>query len=268
MFGDDLKQSLESIQVSDELLAKTRLAIEKARIEQAAQSVEAKKKPSHSLARIWKIAVPVACTALIVGGMVLLLPKLSMKDSMKETVSFSMCSTTAADDYFEESMCTEESEAIDFTDEAEAEFDRDITKGNPLIVDGSPTANSSIVPLAVDIEGEWAKANTSQQDLTQIKFDTYRLCISRDGKSLELRDLVTDELLPDNESRVTPQIDDLGDNRFIYAVIYDDIDGSLIITTVNSMDPMQITILDFYLCTYVDGQLVDGDPTYIYSTEI
>ncbi len=268
MFGDDLKQSLESIQVSDELLAKTRLAIEKARIEQAAQSVEVKKKSSRSLARLWKIAIPVACTALIVGGMVLLIPKLSKKDSMNGDVSFSVRSTSAAENHCEETTCVEESEAIDYADEAEEGFNHDITKGSPLFVDDSPTSNSNVVSLAVDIEGEWAKANTSQQDLTQIKFDTYRLCISRDGKSLELRDLVTDELLSDNESRVTPQINDLDDNRFIYAVVYDDINSSLIITTVNSMDPMQITILDFYLCTYIDGQLVDGDPMYIYSTEI
>ena len=90
MLGDELKKSLEPIKTSDELLEKTRRAIAEARIQQAAASMEsntsrssAKRSSRNSL--FLKAAVPVLCALLLVGGMVLVIPKLSKDNKTEKT---------------------------------------------------------------------------------------------------------------------------------------------------------------------------------------
>ena len=90
MLGDELKKSLEPIKTSDDLLEKTRRAIAEARIQQAAASMEsntsrssAKRSSRNSL--FLKAAVPVLCALLLVGGMVLVIPKLSKDNKTEKT---------------------------------------------------------------------------------------------------------------------------------------------------------------------------------------
>lgn len=270
MFGDDLKKSLEPIQASDELLAKTRLAIEKARLEQAAQTMRAKKK-SRSLSMIWKIGVPVACTALLVGGAVLLLPKLNHKDATKE-VTFSVHGKkedVSDIDLYEDSNFTaatdNREESVYETTVPEAETTISHSKQA-----GFDKAEESFSPMAVDVDGMWTNATEQHFDLTRIYFGKYVLCIAEDGKSLELHDAKTDALISEDENLETPQIRNLPEDRFIYALVYEEENGSLMITTADSIHPLDVTILDFYMCTctYENGRLICDEPNYITSSGI
>ena len=83
MLGDELKKALEPIQASDELLEKTRRAIEQARIQQAQETLDKSVRKDARRTLFLKAMVPVACVLLVVGGLaVVLLPKLS--DSKKD----------------------------------------------------------------------------------------------------------------------------------------------------------------------------------------
>ncbi|MBP5741080.1 MAG: hypothetical protein J6W59_04960 [Bacteroidales bacterium] len=85
MFGDDFKKSLEPIKTSDELLEKTRRAIEAARYEQAKASVSAVSSSRTSRSPFYlKALVPVACALLLVGGAILIVPKLSHKAAQSD----------------------------------------------------------------------------------------------------------------------------------------------------------------------------------------
>ena len=81
MLGDELKKALEPIQASDELLEKTRKAIEQARLSQAKETL-AKTEPEKTVRSgtrnsfYWKAVIPVACAVLLFAGAILLLPKL------------------------------------------------------------------------------------------------------------------------------------------------------------------------------------------------
>ncbi|MBO4928754.1 MAG: hypothetical protein J5379_10990 [Clostridiales bacterium] len=89
MFGDDFKKSLEPIKTSDELLEKTRKAIEQARLEKASESLTASSRPVRrrsQMSYFLMAAVPIACVILIMGGVFFLLPKMS-KSKKSDTKS-------------------------------------------------------------------------------------------------------------------------------------------------------------------------------------
>lgn len=89
MLGDELKKALEPIQTSDELLEKTRRAIEQARIQQAQETLDKAVRKDARRTLFLKAMVPVACVLLIFGGLaVVLLPKLtgSKKDEGRSGV--------------------------------------------------------------------------------------------------------------------------------------------------------------------------------------
>ena len=105
MLGDELKKSLEPIKTSDELLEKTRQAIYEARVKQAQESLDeassrSARKRSAGMTYFLRAAIPVACALLVIGGMVLVLPKLSKSDVEKsaKTKSRSQASNTAAEE--------------------------------------------------------------------------------------------------------------------------------------------------------------------------
>ncbi|MBO4494839.1 MAG: hypothetical protein J5752_03155 [Clostridiales bacterium] len=77
MFGDDLKKSLEPIQVSDELLEKTRKAIEAARLEQAKASLDTASKKSFSSGKWLRVGAFAACALLVGIGLFAVLPHIS-----------------------------------------------------------------------------------------------------------------------------------------------------------------------------------------------
>ena len=132
MLGDDLKKSLEPIQVSDELLEKTRKAIEKARLEQAAASLNetssVSRKASPRLSYFLKAAVPLACIVLVVGGLALLIPKFS-KDSESTTKanrSKGAAHAAEATAAYAENTVAEHNQALDeISDMVESELEID-----------------------------------------------------------------------------------------------------------------------------------------------
>ncbi len=83
MFGDDLKKSLEPIQVSEELLKKTRKSIEAARLEQAKTSLEKASKKSFSSGKYVRIGAMAACAILVGIGLWAVLPALGRKSTEK-----------------------------------------------------------------------------------------------------------------------------------------------------------------------------------------
>lgn len=105
MFGDDFKKSLEPIQTSDELLERTRKAIEASRYEQAKASSES----SNAVVRTsrfplyMKAIIPVACVALLLGGSIFVISRLNSgkaSDSAKNAAGNQM----KADSYEEISV--------------------------------------------------------------------------------------------------------------------------------------------------------------------
>ncbi|HBZ77522.1 MAG TPA: hypothetical protein DEO39_02300 [Clostridiales bacterium] len=80
MLGDELKKALEPIQASDELLEKTRRAIEQARVQQAQQTLDKAIRKDARRSLFLKSMVPVAGVLLIVGVLAVVLhPTLSNK---------------------------------------------------------------------------------------------------------------------------------------------------------------------------------------------
>lgn len=77
MFGDDFKKDLEPIKVSPELLEKTRKSIEQARVQQAQESLDRADSSSFRRRNTIRIIAVAACAVLLVGGGILLLPKLA-----------------------------------------------------------------------------------------------------------------------------------------------------------------------------------------------
>ena len=87
MFGDDFKKDLEPIKVSPELLEKTRKAIEEARFAQAKESLETVSADSFRKKHTLRTVIIAACSVLVVGGALLLLPRLGgNKSASKDSV--------------------------------------------------------------------------------------------------------------------------------------------------------------------------------------
>lgn len=88
MFGDDFKKSLEPIKTSDELLERTRKAIEAARYEQAKASMENTPKTASARSsrrtHYMKALIPVLAVLLLVGGAILLVPALTSNSTKKD----------------------------------------------------------------------------------------------------------------------------------------------------------------------------------------
>lgn len=258
MFGDDLKKSLEPIKASDELLAKTRLAIEKARLEQAAQTIESKKKKQRT-SIFWKVAIPIACTVLLVGGIAVILPKLS-KETSKKTKSFSTSAYYRSDEAEE----TQSTSADTWAEDTEwTEYREETTWSETTYI---PTSNTNAYKgERVDNYADLIPEKDEYKNALLI--DDYILCIAEDGKSMELRDPVTNEIVPETDTYCAPQIKDLPEDRYYVNFSYDESDCTIFLIVADTLSIDDATVMDYYIAVYDHGELLAGDPFYVFSIE-
>ena len=255
MLGDDLKKSLEPIQVSDELLEKTRKAIEKARLEQAAASLNdtssVSRKASPRLSYFLKAAIPLACIVLVVGGLALLIPRLSkdngteMKSDRAKSAQQSATMAYAADTTVAEHNMEIDNIAEVIEDERENSGDS-YDDNKSAAAETTETENNA--PEASETDGGMeSQANTEETDSdnkyltpslevlfsenTTTEAGDFLICISEDGKSLYLRDKATDEIVPESEEHRIPTIENLGEDALITGIEYKE-DTKLLYITV------------------------------------
>ncbi|MBO4473379.1 MAG: hypothetical protein J5750_00550 [Clostridiales bacterium] len=255
MLGDELKKSLEPIQTSDELLAKTRAAIEKARLEQAAASLNdtssVSRKASPRLSYFLKAAVPLACIVLVVGGLVLLIPKFSKNSdsTTKSNRSKSEIRAQATEAVAAADTVAEHNKSLDgVSDLVDSEVKEEYDSGNDNNSAAETTTAENRAPEASDTqettsESENDKNGKGNHYLTptlekvisdEKTADTgdYLVCISDDGKSLYLIDKATGEKIPDSEDHHLPQAEDLDlqENETITGLSFNDEAKMLYIT--------------------------------------
>lgn len=260
MFGDDFKKSLEPIHASDELLAKTRLAIEQARREQAAVTINQSKKSSGSFKTFWKIAVPIACVALLVGGMALVLPKLipGNKDNNVAFHTTMVYTTTCADvDYAENTVVYEASQA-----------QADVAETTTSYSESTSAASKSAKQFAAQ---QYLESNQTEADEvydpTSTRVGDYLLSVSSDSKFIMIYDATTDKLVPNTLDRFAPSIDDLPEDRYIILISYDESSELLFIYTADTTDITTCSVVDFYYCDYSGENFLCCDATYLDSID-
>ncbi len=182
MFGDDLKKELEPIKVSPELLEKTRKAIEEARLAQAQETLEKASAESFRKKHTLRTVIIAACSVLVVGGALMLLPalgghKTASKDSVMKhngyasdledavAADISFATTTAAFDA--EEIRAYETTAAEYKDEDE----NDVSKNFYLGI-----SNSKGFKLVQNVTVE-----------------EYEISIRKDKKAIEIQTANTDD---------------------------------------------------------------------------
>ena len=278
MLGDELKKSLEPIQTSDELLAKTRAAIEKARLEQAAASLNgtasasSRKKRPFRYSYFLMAAIPVLCVALLVGGLIFLLPRMSksatdMTKSKRSKNSRSTSVVAAAENvdrgeksYAEEGAYAETSssaewtmpDAVENTTEAE-----DLDKNGETEVKDEPSETTA----ADDKHFVRPTPDIPFTDAQTVVAGEYLVCIADDRKSLFLCDKKTGDIIPESEEHVIPAIEDLDENETITGLFYSDETESLyIIVSDSTKDTADRKI---YVCSFSDGSADGSAPSQV-----
>ncbi|MCR5057998.1 MAG: hypothetical protein K6A81_05210 [Clostridiales bacterium] len=281
MLGDELKKALEPIQASDELLEKTRKAIEQARLSQAKETL-AKTEPEKTVRSgtrnsfYWKAVIPVACAVLLFAGAILLLPKLfsekksdasrgrgeiqahndAIADVVKEIDDIA-CEATEA--YVEESAVVSQESAATT---AEAEIDGDYSKNQ----DGAEALESSdSFSLTIDpyYKNKNLMVSPNLTDRLSVKHSVpvgkYTLIISEDEKELYLNDTATGTIVENTSEHAAPAIRDLlSENETISGLLYDENYRILYISTVEG-DTASTDSVHLFVCGYDDGK-VTKDP--------
>ncbi len=279
MLGDELKKSLEPIQTSDELLAKTRAAIEKARLEQAAASLNgtasasSRKKRPFRYSYFLMAAIPVLCVALLVGGLIFLLPRMSKSatDMTKSKRSKNSRSTSvvaaaeAVDNGGEKSTDVEDvmsgsdasaewtmPDAVENTTEAE-----DLDKNGETEVKDEPSETTA----ADDKHFVRPTPDIPFTDAQTVVAGEYLVCIADDRKSLFLCDKKTGDIIPESDELVIPAIEDLHENETITGLFYSDETESLyIIVSDSTKDTADRKI---YVCPFANGSSDGSAPSLV-----
>ena len=281
MLGDELKKALEPIQASDELLEKTRKAIEQARLSQAKETL-AKTEPEKTVRSgtrnsfYWKAVIPVACAVLLFAGAILLLPKLfsekksdasrgrgeiqAHNDAIADVVNEIddiACEATQA--YAEES---EEASQASAATTSEAQVDGDYSKNQ----DGAEAIESSdSFSLTIDpyYKNKNLMVSPNLTDRLSVKHSVpvgkYTLIISEDEKELYLNDTATGKIVENTSEHAAPAIRDmLSENETISGLLYDENYRILYISTVEG-DTASTDSVHLFVCGYDDGK-VTKDP--------
>ncbi len=281
MLGDELKKALEPIQASDELLEKTRKAIEQARLSQAKETL-AKTEPEKTVRSgtrnsfYWKAVIPVACAVLLFAGAILLLPKLfsekksdasrgrgeiqAHNDAIADVVNEIddiACEATQA--YAEES---EEASQASAATTSEAQVDGDSSKNQ----DGAEALESSdSFSLTIDpyYKNKNLMVSPNLTDRLSVKHSVpvgkYTLIISEDEKELYLNDTATGKIVENTSEHAAPSIRDmLSENETISGLLYDENYRILYISTVEG-DTASTDSVHLFVCGYDDGK-VTKDP--------
>lgn len=281
MLGDELKKALEPIQASDELLEKTRKAIEQARLSQAKETL-AKTEPEKTVrsgARnsfYWKAVIPVACAVLLFAGAILLLPKLfsekksdasrgrgeiqAHNDAIADVVN-EIDDIACEDTQAYEGESAEASQASAATT-SEAQVDGDYSKNQ----DGAEAIESSdSFSLTIDpyYKNKNLMVSPNLTDRLSVKHSVpvgkYTLIISEDEKELYLNDTATGKIVENTSEHAAPAIRDmLSENETISGLLYDENYRILYISTVEG-DTASTDSVHLFVCGYDDGK-VTKDP--------
>ncbi|MBO4687534.1 MAG: hypothetical protein J5636_03400 [Clostridiales bacterium] len=273
MLGDELKKSLEPIQTSDELLAKTRAAIEKARLEQAAASLNdtssVSRKASPRMSYFLKAAVPLACLVLVVGGLALLIPKFSkssdstMKNkrsknaaAQAEATAVYEAADTVADHNYEidnvsDLIDGEANSGKDYDDDNKSES-AETTTTEDRTSEASETQND-VIESEETIDGNSKNylgptLEVAISDERMADIGDYLICISEDGKSLFLIDKVTGDIVSDSEEHRMPVIEGLEESETITGLSFND-DAKMLYITITDSEGKQ----KLYAVTVIDG---------------
>ena len=281
MLGDELKKALEPIQASDELLEKTRKAIEQARLSQAKETL-AKTEPEKTVRSgtrnsfYWKAVIPVACAVLLFAGAILLLPKLfsgkksddsrgrgeiqAHNDAIADVVN-EIDDIACEDTQAYEGESAEASQASAATT-SEAQVDGDYSKNQ----DGAEAIESSdSFSLTIDpyYKNKNLMVSPNLTDRLSVKHSVpvgkYTLIISEDEKELYLNDTATGKIVENTSEHAAPAIRDmLSENETISGLLYDENYRILYISTVEG-DTASTDSVHLFVCGYDDGK-VTKDP--------
>lgn len=281
MLGDELKKALEPIQASDELLEKTRKAIEQARLSQAKETL-AKTEPEKTVRSgtrnsfYWKAVIPVACAVLLFAGAILLLPKLfsekksdasrgrgeiqAHNDAIADVVN-AIDDIACEDTQAYEGESAEASQASAATT-SEAQVDGDSSKNQ----DGAEALESSdSFSLTIDpyYKNKNLMVSPNLTDRLSVKHSVpvgkYTLIISEDEKELYLNDTATGKIVENTSEHAAPSIRDmLSENETISGLLYDENYRILYISTVEG-DTASTDSVHLFVCGYDDGK-VTKDP--------
>lgn len=259
MLSDELKKSLEPIQTSDELLEKTRKAIEEARLQQARETVAQK---SHVRSSIFdrlsfNTVIYIICAVLLVGGIAVTVPFI---------VKMGKPSRTKSDRGIQPHN--------DAIHEVVAEIDADLGYEGVRTSDAqyeNTEAWESEETTTADAKEEETEAGTKPQSadnmdnknhlgpdshyssVNYVRVGDYILHISEDRKGLLLLSMETGEDLPNTPEHNVPVLKSLGKDEHIVGLSYDEKVGLLYITTEEN------GIQKIYSCRYEDGRVVGED---------
>lgn len=275
MLGDELKKALEPIQASDELLEKTRKAIEQARVRQAQETLDKAIRKDARRTLFLKAVIPVACAVLLFAGAILILPKLSTKKSDNERGArgeiqehnAAIADVVAEIDgieyedtkaYVEDTA--EASNESAATTEAQVDGAGSDNKGSVDSVESSDSFSLSIDPYYRNKTLMFSPNLSDRLSVKQsVAVGNYTLVISKDEKDLYLNDASTGETVENDSEHAAPSIRDmLYENETISGLLYDESYSLLYISTVEG-DTASTDSVHLFICGYEDGK-VTKDP--------
>ena len=277
MLGDELKKSLEPIQASDELLEKTRRAIEQARLQQASATLAEKSAPKKNAARrsmFLRAVVPIACVLLLGFGIYFIIPK-GGKDSMSKSGKKSplkehnsdIAEITADIDKVIDSDEQDFYETTEAGDDVQESYDStqvaaEETTTEPMQTTDKKGDNNKQITLNPALHGDAIDGIVPDAaEAEYVVSGDYILSVSADKKSLVIQDAQTKQILASNRDHEVPELD-LEWDETIYSLYYAEKSNTLYIVTLVSEHPET----DFeakchvYYCTYKDGKVIGDQP--------
>lgn len=281
MLGDELKKALEPIQTSDELLEKTRKAIEQARLQQAKETLAKKSEPQQTVlstaprssanrSYYWKAIIPIACVVLLFAGAILILPNLakSNTDSKNGTRgeiqehNEAIADVVAEIDGIDRSAdCAEDTQAATWESEATSadsiEVEVSGTTDDKKSLDGSGSFSlSDIDPYYRNKTLMFSPNLTDRLSVkSSVVVGEYNLCVSDDQKDLYLEDASTGETIANDGDHSAPGIKSkLTADEKISGLLYDEEYGILYISTIER-DWTNRESVHLFICGYADGKV-------------
>ncbi len=258
MLSDELKKSLEPIQTSDELLEKTRKAIEEARLQQARETVAQK---SHGRSSIFdrlsfNTVIYIICAVLLVGGIAVTVPFIIKMGKPYRTKSDR--EIKSHNDAIHEVVAEIDAD-LGYEGERTSEAQYEDTE----VWDSEETTTQNAY-LETEAESEQPGADNKDNknllgpdshysSVNYVRVGDYILHISEDRKGLLLLSMETGEDLPNTPEHNVPVLKDLGEDEHIVGLSYDEKVGLLYITTKENGNQK------IYSCRYEDGRVVGED---------
>lgn len=282
MLGDELKKSLEPIQASDELLEKTRRAIEAARIQQAQETLEkAEKASARRSARsslFLKAMIPVACALLICGGLIVILPKI-MSDKEKsgnksrmpiqehnsaiDDVTADIDFILGDNDYKKGGKTTSYAAFEESETEADSYESMMPTQGTEVYEETTTSADNDGENSETVSEVEMYKKKIS--NVVTIEADGHTISVSKDGSTILVDNQFKQKLGPDRMN-ISPDTSRPGTGTRISGLYYDEETKIVYVTIADYEDPnYPAGVLYLYEFRFENGNLImDHDPEPVY----